>query len=103
TIDKRLIRKVRRRKHAGKEVGVVDEEQASSSANHPGRKGRLRSALTDHEKAEQNHRCPRRRPQVGEDQEVLVEEMEVPYNDRHGGDERPQDTGAEGGLPSLQT
>src|SRR5216683_1019185 len=74
--DETVVEEVRRRDHVAEEVCVVDEEETGGGAREPRgeRKLRTRPPLED-EKAEEDDRGPRRRPQVSEDQEVLIRDV----------------------------
>src|SRR2546428_819211 len=59
------------------------------------------SAL-EYEEAEEDDRRPRRRPQVGEDQEVFVRDVEVAHQHRVRSQRRAEDSATQRGLPALQ-
>src|SRR5229473_2952719 len=102
--DETVVEEVRRRDHVAEEVCVVDEEETGGGAREPRgeRKLRTRPPLED-EKAEEEDRGPRRRPQVREDQEVLIRHMQVAHQYRVGRKRGAEDSTAQRCLPALQS
>src|SRR5713226_1755768 len=98
--DETVVEEVRRGDQVAEQIVVVDEEQAGGGAGQPrdDRKPRTRSALED-EKAQEHDRGPCRCPQVREDEEVLVGDVQIAHQHRVGGQRRAQDPATQRGLP----
>ena len=90
-------------KRRREQVWVVDEDEAGGGADHPGQHGGPDFALAEDEETQQDDGRPGRRPEVREDQKVLIEEVKIPHDDGHGGDRGPENAGRERRLPSHQT
>src|SRR6266851_8982002 len=74
--DQTVVEEVGRGDQVAEEVVVVDEQQAGRGAGEPRDYGEPRSrfALED-EEAQEHDRGPGRRPQIGEDEEILIRDV----------------------------
>src|SRR5712691_7905539 len=101
--DETVVEEVGRGDQVAEEVVVVDEQQAGRGAGEPRdyAEPRSRFALKD-EEAQEHDRGPGRRPQIGEDEEVLVGDVQVAHQHRVCGQRRAEDAAAQRGLPSRE-
>src|SRR6266436_1391485 len=101
--DETVVEEVWRRDQVAEQVVVVDEEQARGGTREPRdeRQSRARPAFED-EEAEKNDGGPRWRPEVRQDQEVLIRNVQIAHEHRICRERGAEDSASQRRLPSLQ-